>query len=75
MPQVLLQNLYVSSITVVTYEKYIRKAAGLGSTPTAPDVDEYDKMNHHCDVLIVGGGFAGLTAAKNWSGKGSESSW
>ncbi|GLQ75652.1 sarcosine oxidase subunit alpha family protein [Vibrio penaeicida] len=53
-----------------TYEKYIRKAAGLGSTPTAPDVDEYDKMNHHCDVLIVGGGFAGLTAAKKLVGQG-----
>ena len=28
-----------------------------------PDPDVYDKMNAHCDVLVVGGGPAGLAAA------------
>ncbi|WP_324770573.1 sarcosine oxidase subunit alpha [Pokkaliibacter plantistimulans] len=47
----------------MTYEKYIRKAAGLGRAPAEWDPDTYDKMNHHCDVLVVGAGPAGLMAA------------
>ncbi|AOZ12615.1 sarcosine oxidase subunit alpha family protein [Pseudomonas lundensis] len=47
----------------MTYEKYIRKAAGLGRSPTQNDPDTYDYMNRHCDVLIVGAGPAGLAAA------------
>ena len=47
----------------MTYEHFIRKAAGLGKAPTAPDPDTYDKVNHHCDVMIVGAGPAGLSAA------------
>jgi sarcosine oxidase subunit alpha len=45
------------------YEHYIRKASGLGVAPLLPDADRYDKMNAHCDVLVVGGGPAGLAAA------------
>ncbi len=45
------------------YEGAIRKAAGLGTAPTAPDPDSYDHMNAHCDVLVAGGGPAGLAAA------------
>ncbi|HJE68786.1 sarcosine oxidase subunit alpha family protein, partial [Pseudomonas oryzihabitans] len=51
------QNLWM------TYEKYIRKAAGLGRAPTQVDPDTYDNFNQHCDVLVVGGGAAGLAAA------------
>ena len=47
----------------MTYEKYIRKAAGLGRSPTENDPDTYDNFNRHCDVLIVGAGPAGLAAA------------
>ena len=47
----------------MTYEKYIRKAAGLGRSPTENDPDSYDYMNQHCDVLVVGAGPAGLAAA------------
>ena len=46
-----------------TYEKFIRKAAGLGNSPKVPDVDQYDHMNHHADVMVVGAGPAGLMAA------------
>ncbi|GGO84641.1 sarcosine oxidase subunit alpha [Marinobacterium nitratireducens] len=46
-----------------TYEKFIRKAAGLGRSPLENDPDTYDKINHHCDVMIVGAGPAGLAAA------------
>ncbi len=44
------------------YEHYIRKAAGLGVAPEERDPDRYEKMNAHCDVLVVGGGPAGLAA-------------
>ena len=46
-----------------SYEKLIRKAAGLGYSPSEPDPDCYDKLNQHCDLLIIGAGPAGLAAA------------
>jgi sarcosine oxidase subunit alpha len=46
-----------------TYEKFIRKAAGFGRSSLESDVDIYDNINQHPDVLIVGGGPAGLSAA------------
>ncbi|MEX0959386.1 MAG: sarcosine oxidase subunit alpha family protein [Burkholderiales bacterium] len=45
------------------YEPVIRRAAGLGRAPSAPDPDEYDKIHAHVDVLVAGGGPAGLAAA------------
>lgn len=45
------------------YEEKIRAAAGLGKAPDTPDADRYDKCFAHCDVLVVGGGPAGLAAA------------
>ena len=47
----------------MTYEHYIRRAAGLGTAPAARDPDRYDHQSAHCDVLVVGGGPAGLMAA------------
>ncbi len=46
------------------YEPFIRRAAGLGVAPTEADTDHYANRFVHCDVLIVGGGLAGLLAAK-----------
>jgi len=45
------------------FEKHIRASSGLGASPTENDPDRYDKRFAHCDVLVVGGGISGLTAA------------
>ncbi|MFW2589552.1 sarcosine oxidase subunit alpha family protein [Sagittula sp. SSi028] len=45
------------------YEPVIRNAAGLGRLSMQPDPDSYDKGFLHCDLLVIGGGAAGLTAA------------
>jgi sarcosine oxidase subunit alpha len=44
------------------YEPFIRRAAGLGRSPTELDPDHYASRYLHCDVLIVGAGPAGLAA-------------
>lgn len=45
------------------YEPFIRAAAGLGVAPKEADTDHYANRFAHCDVLIVGAGIAGLSAA------------
>jgi sarcosine oxidase, subunit alpha len=46
------------------YEGVLRRAAGLGRIDVAHHPDErYDKIHRHADVLVVGGGPAGLAAA------------
>lgn len=45
------------------YEQRIRGAAGMGICPTEADPDRYEKFHAHCDVLVVGTGPAGLSAA------------
>lgn len=45
------------------YEPLIRRAAGLGRASTEADPDAYEKSNAFCDVLVIGAGPAGLSAA------------
>lgn len=45
------------------YEPLIRKAAGLGKAAMQADPDRYEKIWHHCDLLVVGAGPTGLVAA------------
>lgn len=45
------------------YEPIIRKAAGLGALSDKDDPEHYGKAHAHCDLLIIGGGAAGLIAA------------
>ncbi len=46
------------------YEYFIRRAAGLGKSPTEDDPDKYEHFHYHCDVLVVGGGISGLYSAE-----------
>ncbi|MFP8778188.1 sarcosine oxidase subunit alpha family protein [Hydrogenophaga sp. RWCD_12] len=45
------------------FEHHIRKASGLGESPTDTDPDRYERRFDHCDVLIAGAGLSGLSAA------------
>ncbi len=45
------------------YEPIIRSAAGLGRLSGIEDPDAYDKGFVHCDLLVIGAGPAGLSAA------------
>ena len=54
------------------YEPKIRAAAGLGVAPTLPDPDRYAQRFGHCDVLVVGGGPAGLAAALEAAAAGAR---
>jgi sarcosine oxidase subunit alpha len=46
------------------YEGIIRRLAGLGTLPSGEDRTQYFRHHLHCDVLVVGGGVAGLCAAR-----------
>jgi sarcosine oxidase subunit alpha len=45
------------------FEPIIRKSAGLGQAPKDRDADHYEQAYSYCDLLIAGGGVAGLQAA------------
>ena len=45
------------------YAPAIRRMAGLARAPREPDPESYEHRHAHCDVLVVGGGPAGIAAA------------
>lgn len=52
-----------SAFWETVYEPFIRRAAGLGKLSGAPDPSAYDRNHAFCDLLIIGAGPAGLSAA------------
>jgi sarcosine oxidase subunit alpha len=46
------------------FEPIVRQSAGLGKVPKDRDADIYEHFYAHVDVLVIGGGVAGLQAAK-----------
>jgi sarcosine oxidase, subunit alpha len=56
------------------FEPIIRRSAGLGRAPKDRDADRYEQSYAHCDVLVVGGGVAGLQAALD-AGRAGKRVW
>ncbi|MFU8899417.1 MAG: sarcosine oxidase subunit alpha family protein [Roseinatronobacter sp.] len=56
------------------YEPIIRHSAGLGKAPKqdARDPDRYEQIYAFCDVLVIGGGIAGLQAALSAAQAGAK---
>lgn len=54
------------------YEPFIRQSAGLGRAPKARDADTYEHFHFFCDVMVTGGGVAGLQAAKAAADMGAK---
>jgi sarcosine oxidase subunit alpha len=54
------------------YEPTIRRMAGLGRASAEPDVDRYEEASTQADVLVVGGGLAGLSAAVSAAEAGAD---
>lgn len=54
------------------YEAVIRRAAGFGRVPEGMDPDRYEKVHHSADVLVVGSGPSGLSAALSAAETGAD---
>ncbi|MEO1110251.1 MAG: sarcosine oxidase subunit alpha family protein [Pseudomonadota bacterium] len=56
------------------YEPFIRQSAGLGKAPDkdSRDADTYEHFYAFTDVLVIGGGVAGLQAAKVAAASGAK---
>ncbi|MDO6521222.1 sarcosine oxidase subunit alpha family protein [Shimia thalassica] len=54
------------------FEPIVRQSAGLGKAPKDRDVDTYEHFYAYVDVVIIGGGVAGLQAAKAAGASGAK---
>ena len=54
------------------YAPAIRRMAGLARAPVGPDPEAYEHRHAHCDILVVGGGPAGIAAAHTAAAAGAR---
>ena len=54
------------------FEPIIRRSAGLGRAPTDPDPDRYEQAYDFAQTVVVGGGIAGLRAARDAAAAGGR---
>ena len=54
------------------YERILRRVAGLGEVSLDTSPDTFDKQYLHADVVVVGGGPAGISAALSAAGQGAR---
>ncbi|MDU8928936.1 sarcosine oxidase subunit alpha family protein [Alisedimentitalea sp. MJ-SS2] len=54
------------------YEPIVRQSAGLGQVPKDRDADTYEHYYAFFDVVVIGGGIAGLVAAKTAAEAGAK---
>ncbi|MDP0928372.1 sarcosine oxidase subunit alpha family protein [Paracoccus onubensis] len=54
------------------FEPIIRRSAGLGRAPKERDPDSYEQAYGFADLVVVGGGISGLTAARDAAGNGQR---
>ena len=64
--------LYPRAFWKSVYEPFIRQSAGLGRAPEEGDADSYEHFHTHTDVLVIGGGVAGIQAAKTAAEAGAK---
>ena len=64
--------MYPRSFWKHVYEPIIRKSAGLGKAPKDRDQDTYEHFYATVDVMVVGGGIAGLAAAHAAGARGAR---
>ena len=66
--------MYPRSFWKHVYEPFIRQSAGLGKAPDAETVDgdTYEHFYFNTDVMVIGGGVAGLQAAKTAAATGKK---
>lgn len=64
--------LYPRHFWKYVFEPIIRQSAGLGAAPKEADADTYEHFYAFCDVLVVGGGIAGLMAARDAAADGKR---
>ncbi|MEK9639612.1 MAG: 2Fe-2S iron-sulfur cluster-binding protein, partial [Alphaproteobacteria bacterium] len=54
------------------FEKFIRKAAGLGTASRLADPDNYEHLHTHTDILVIGSGPAGIQSAVQAAQSGKD---
>ncbi|MEP2641754.1 sarcosine oxidase subunit alpha family protein [Roseobacter sp.] len=64
--------MYPRALWKHVYEPFIRQSAGLGRAPKSRDADTYEHYHFFCDVMVIGGGVAGLQAAKTAAQSGAK---